>query len=132
MSAIWLILCFRLSITVVSTPPSFMFLNDKLDQNTNFSKVPNDYFCISLQVFFTIPQLIALVIFMLISLMRENLRGFRENLRHKIRTWAINCNFSIRSSMSTRPCSQIRNCKMTSSSEVISVSSTWSQPISES
>ena len=33
-----------------------------------------------------IAQLLALVIFVSVSLMRENLRGLRENLKHKIRT----------------------------------------------
>ena len=33
---------------------------------------------------FTIAQLLALVIFVSVSLVRENLRGLRENLKHKI------------------------------------------------
>ena len=32
-------------------------------------------------------QLLAVVIFVSVSLMRENLRGLRANLRHKIRTY---------------------------------------------
>ena len=35
-----------------------------------------------------IAQLLALVIFGLVSLMGENLRGLRENLKHKIRSSA--------------------------------------------
>jgi hypothetical protein len=34
---------------------------------------------------FTIAQLLAQPIFLLVSLVRENLRGLRENLKHKIR-----------------------------------------------
>ena len=105
-------------------------LNNEIDQNTHFDKFPSAKW-LFLYKFTSYLQLLNFWI-LSVSLVRENLKGFRENLRHKIWTWAINCNFSIRSSMSTRPCSQIRNCKMTSSSEVISVSSTWSQLISES
>ena len=32
-------------------------------------------------------QLLAVVIFVSISLKRENLRGLRENIKHKNRTW---------------------------------------------
>ena len=35
---------------------------------------------------FSIAQLLAVVIFVSVSLIRENLRGLRENLKHKIRT----------------------------------------------
>ena len=34
-------------------------------------------------------QLLAVVIFVSVSLMRENLRGLRENLRHKIQTLVV-------------------------------------------
>ena len=47
--------------------------------------VPNGYFCISYKLF-TIIQLLAVFIFVSVSLMRENVRGLRENIKHKIRS----------------------------------------------
>ena len=38
-------------------------------------------------VIYYFAQLLAVVIFVSVSLMRENLRGLRENLRHKIQTY---------------------------------------------
>ena len=60
------------------------FLNDKIDQNTNFVKWPNVAKC---QM---VAQLLALVIFESVSLVRENMRELRENLGHKIRTLSRN------------------------------------------
>ena len=40
-------------------------------------------------VIYYFAQLLAVVNFMSVSLIRENLRGLRENLRHKIRTYVI-------------------------------------------
>ena len=45
--------------------------------------VPNGYFCIVYKLL-TIAQLFAQVTFLSVSLVRENLTGLRENLRHKI------------------------------------------------
>ena len=44
---------------------------------------------------FSIAQLLAVVIFVSVSLIRENLRGLRENLKHKIRTQAIAQQFTL-------------------------------------
>ena len=45
-------------------------------------QVPNGYYCISLQVV----KNCSTFIIVSVSLVRENLRGSRENLKHKIRT----------------------------------------------
>ena len=43
-------------------------------------------FMVIFTVIYYFAQLLAVVIFVSISLKRENLRGLRENLKHKIRT----------------------------------------------
>ena len=44
------------------------------------------FFCSRIE-FLPIAQLLALVIYESVSLVRENLRGLRENIKHKNRTW---------------------------------------------
>jgi hypothetical protein len=60
-------------------------LNDGLDQNKKFAV----FSCLTVNL--TIQELkfgkIAQLFFVSVSLLRENLRGLRENLRHKI--WTI-------------------------------------------
>ena len=55
------------------------FLNDKIDQNTNFAKLPNGFSC--LIVNFTVQELksckIAQLFCVSVSLVRENLRELR-------------------------------------------------------
>ena len=90
------ILCFKFSLNHLRFSPT-----RENDYSTKLSKVKNNcrnnhlaklvFWSISSFKFqfevFQIAQLLALVIFVLVSLMGENLRGLRENLKHKI--WSI-------------------------------------------
>ena len=56
-------------------------LQDKIDQ-----KAKHQMAIFIIYKLFTIAQLLALLVFVSVSLVRENLRGLRENLKHKIPT----------------------------------------------
>ena len=58
---------------------------EQIDQNTNFAKYICSYFCISLQVIYNCSAFRSSY-FVSVSLVRENLRVLKENLKCKIRT----------------------------------------------
>ena len=66
------------------------FLNYKIDQNTNLPncQTPNGDFCTYLLIVYKY-QLLPLVIFELVFLMRETLRGLKDHLKYKIPTYAF-------------------------------------------
>jgi hypothetical protein len=90
------ILCFKFSLnplrmTKAKKLSNLKNLKYKIDQNSNFDcNLLNGCFCRNSQVtyncsaFGAIAQLFVLF-FVSVSLVRENLRGLRENLKHKIR-----------------------------------------------
>ena len=63
-------------------------VDDEIGQNTNFAKLPSAkwpfLYKFTGYLVFTIAQLLALLIYVLVSLARENLRRLRENLKLKI------------------------------------------------
>ena len=62
------------------------FLNNKIDQNANFVKLPSakSLFLNKSKSFLMIAQFLILPFFMSVSLVRENLRGLRTGIKHKI------------------------------------------------
>ena len=61
------------------------FLNNEIDQKTNFGNCQMAIFVFKVYKLFTITLLLAVVNLMSVSLVRENRRGLREKLKHKIR-----------------------------------------------
>ena len=59
------------------------FLNNKIDQNANFVKLPSakSLFLNKFKSFLMIAQFLILPFFMSVSLVRENLRGLRKKIK---------------------------------------------------